>query len=98
MNAKSVSNVVHCFSSVVCLVMCITSILAEAASYQKINGDIVDPIEYWNPVHPGFHPYTGQNLEPCANLRFADLSGAHLGVAINPAWKLDGRPVGLKQN
>jgi len=44
MNAMQVSNVVRCLSSVVFLVMCITSALTEAASYQKTDGTIVDPI------------------------------------------------------
>jgi len=44
MNAMQVSNVVRCLSSVVFLVMCITSMLAEAASYLKTNGNIVDPL------------------------------------------------------
>ena len=44
MNAMQVSNVVRCLSTVVFLVTCITSTLTEAASYQKTDGTIVDPI------------------------------------------------------
>ncbi len=44
MNAMQVSNVGRCLSSVVFLVTCITSTLMEAASYQKTDGTIVDPI------------------------------------------------------
>jgi len=46
MNAKLVSNVVRCLSSVVFLVTCITSTLTATASHQKTDGTIVDAIEY----------------------------------------------------
>ena len=77
MNAMQVSNVVRCLSSVVFLLTCITSALTEAASYQKTDGTIVDPIQnsYPNLHH---HRYTGRNLEPSANLRYADLYYADL--------------------
>ena len=72
MNAMQVSNVVRCLSSVVFLVMCITSMLAEAASYQKTDGTIVDPILFnsnpWGPSPGEPHSYSGVNLEPDAYL------------------------------
>jgi uncharacterized protein YjbI with pentapeptide repeats len=48
---------------------------ALAASYQQRNGTIVDPIQCLSGC-VGDHPYSGNNLEP-----FADLSGANLAVA-----------------
>jgi ABC-type Fe3+-siderophore transport system permease subunit len=53
---------------------------AFAASYQQIDGTIVDPIQN---VFGGNHPYSGNNLEPFAdltnaNLIFADLTNADL--------------------
>ena len=47
----------------------------DAASYQKINGTIVDPIQS---VWGGALPYSGNNVEPYADLYYADLSGADL--------------------
>ncbi len=48
---------------------------AFAASYQQNNGTIVDPIQFNT---GGNHPYSGNNLEPFANLAGADLNGADL--------------------
>ena len=78
MNGKLVSKVVSCLSLVVFLVTCITSALTEAASYQKTDGTIVDPI--WGRTNGdlNIHPYTGPNLEPNANLTGADLTEANL--------------------
>ena len=89
MNAMQVSNVLRCLSSVVFLVMCITSMLAEAASYQKTDGTIVDPIQqqcnllehFCNPIHP----YTGPDLH-----RGAYLFNAGLQNAILPRADLSG--------
>ena len=50
----------------------------DAASYQKINGTIVDPIQS---VWGGALPYSGNNVEPYADLYYADLSGADLSWA-----------------
>ena len=55
-----------------------------AASYQKRDGTIVDPIQS---VNGGDLPYTGNNLEPSANLSnaslpFADLTGANMSDTI----------------
>ena len=56
--------------------LAVTSV--DAASYQKNDGTIVDPIRdrFNNP-----HPYSGVNLEPHAYLPGADLSGAKLTSA-----------------
>ncbi len=51
---------------------------AHAASYQKTRDRIVDPIQNYT---GGDHPYTGNNLEPNANLSGADLTGAKLTSA-----------------
>ena len=48
---------------------------AFAASYQQIDGTIVDPIQRRT---GGSHPYSGPNLEPFANLSGADLVNAEL--------------------
>ena len=50
---------------------------ADAASYQKTDGTIVNPIQNRIPFG-GDHPYVGNNLEPGANLVGADLTQAGL--------------------
>jgi len=52
----------------------------DAASYQKTHGTIVDPI-LLNTPESGPHPYSGANLEPEANLTYADLTDADLWLA-----------------
>ena len=47
----------------------------DAASYQKIDGTIVDPIQYRG---GGDHPYSGSDLMPDADLTTAPLTGADL--------------------
>ena len=79
MNAKLVSNVVRCLCSVVFLVTCSTSARTEAASYQKTDGTIVAPIlETSGRLH---EEYSGNNLEPYADLTNASLSRAVLADA-----------------
>ena len=56
--------------------LAVTSV--EAAWYQKNDGTIVDPIQS---VLGGNLAYTGNNLEPNANLDSADLTGANLDRA-----------------
>ena len=51
---------------------------AFAASYQQIGGTIIDPIQS---VFGGNLSYSGNNLEPFANLTLADLSFADLSLA-----------------
>ena len=52
----------------------------DAASYQKIDGTIVNPIQNRAPFG-GDHPYIGNNLEPAADLIGVDLNLAHLNEA-----------------
>jgi hypothetical protein len=52
--------------------------VAGAASYQQIDGTIVDPIQCYDGCGSGAFPYSGNNLEPLASLEFADLLGADL--------------------
>ena len=68
------------FALLVVAVTLLTSSVAQAASYETIFGTIVDPI-----LTPSgsTHSYSGNNLEPSADLRSAnltdaDLAGAHL--------------------
>ena len=49
-----------------------------AASYQMIDGTIVDPIQRTGDAGAGVHPYSGTNLAPGANLTGANLTGADL--------------------
>ncbi len=62
----------------------------DAASYQKIDGRIVDPIQS---VAGGNLPYTGNNLESYADLRDASLSHAYLPFAILWSANLSGADV-----
>jgi len=75
MNTKRFLNAVRCLSLVMFLVMCITSARTEAASYQKRDGTIVDPILDTN---GDVHTYSGPNLWRGANLVDANLEGADL--------------------
>ena len=94
MNAKLVSNVMCCLFLVMFLVMWITSSVALAASYQMTDGTIVDPIlETSGRLH---EEYSGNNLEPGADLTDANLSGVCSGGIIGSTsdlptnWQLTG--------
>ncbi len=66
---------------------------AWGASYQKIDGTIVDPILCLDNSCGGsgtVHPYNGPNLEPFANLPGVYLSGADLSRANLPGVYLSG--------
>ena len=77
---KLFSGVVRfCVPSVLIL---FTASYTHAASYQKVDGTIVDPILDKYDGNP--HPYGGRDLEPYANLYHADLSGAYLSNATLP--------------
>jgi len=65
--------------------LAVTSV--DAASYQKTNGTIVDPIQFW---YGGNHSYSGNNLEPHANLSGANLNNAALYQADLSNASLDG--------
>jgi hypothetical protein len=71
---------------------------AWAASYQKIDGTIVDPIPCWDDTAAfhgwwgtcdGSHPYSGSDLVPGANLMGARLVGANLSRADLRSANLD---------
>ena len=60
------------------IILLISATCADAASYQKTDGTIVDPIQ----MEPeGDHPYSGNNLQPDADLIDADLQYAVLSGA-----------------
>ena len=63
------------FALLVVAVMLLSGSVAQAASYQKTDGTIVDPI-----LDTSFstHPYMGPNLEPGALLSSANLTDANL--------------------
>ena len=66
MSAKPVSNVVRCLRLVMFIVMCITNARTEAASYEKTDGNIVDPIRL---IRGGFvHSCSGANLKRYAEI------------------------------
>ena len=70
------------------IILLFSATAVDAASYQKTDGTIVDPIQS---VEGGDLPYSGNNLEPDTDLiwedlsnavlNHADLSGASMGVA-----------------
>ena len=60
------------------IILLFAATFVDAASYQKIDGTIVDPIQS---VEGGDLPYSGNNLEPGADLLGADLTGAVLWQA-----------------
>ena len=63
------------FALLVIFVTLLSGSVAQAASYQMTNGTIVDPIlDVWEDSHS----YSGNNLEPYANLYGANLYGANL--------------------
>ena len=78
MVSQLISNAVRSFSLVMVLAALLTGSVAEAASYQKTNGTIVDPIVDRSGIA---HSYSGPNLEPNADLKGANLSYADLAVA-----------------
>ena len=63
----------HRITLIIILLLSVTA--ADAASYQKTDGTIVDPIQS---VSGGDLPYSGNNLQPGADLVGAELSGADL--------------------
>ena len=61
--------------SIILLLSATAATTVDAASYQKIDGTIVDPIQS---LSGGDHAYSGSNLQPMAMLMPADLSHADL--------------------
>jgi hypothetical protein len=60
------------------LLLALAPASAFAASYMDLDGFLIDPIR---DTSGGIHPYNGPNLEPSANLSFADLPEARLPLA-----------------
>ena len=85
MGSQLISNAVRSFFLAMVLTALLTGSVAEAASYQKTDGTIVDPmLDRWDNTHSHSRP----NLEPGANLTGANLTGANLDNAnlanVNP--------------
>ena len=75
MGSHLMSNVVRSFFSAMVLTGLLTGSVAEAASYQKTDGTIIDPILDRSVIT---HSHSGPNLEPGADLTSADLTNANL--------------------
>jgi len=79
MGSQLISNVVRSLFLAMVLTGLLTGSVAEAASYKKTDGTIVDPILAWQSGAPApTHPYSGPDLEPGAHLAGADLFNANL--------------------
>ena len=81
------------FALLIVAVTLLSGSVAQAASYKKTDGAIVDPIMNWHIASP--HSYSGNNLEPYANLSSANLTEAYLDDAtFSPGTTLyDGQTV-----
>ena len=66
------------FALLVIFVTLLTSSIVQAASYKKTDGTIVDPLLH---IYGSTHDYSGNILEPGANLTSANLSSADLTSA-----------------
>ena len=78
----------HRSGLLVVAVTLLTSSISQVASYQQTDGTIVDPIL---DIYGSTHAYSGNNLEPGANLLNAtlyraDLMGANLSGS-NISWR-----------
>ena len=78
MGSQLISNVVRSLFLAMVLTGLLTGSVAEAASYQKTDGTIIDPILDRRDIT---HYYSGPNLRPNANLTNADLRYADLRYA-----------------
>ena len=80
------------FALLVVAATLLTSSIAQAASYKKTDGTVVDPIM---DTGGSPHSYSGNNLEPYANLSSANLTEAYLDDAtFSPGTTLyDGQTV-----
>ena len=67
MGSQLISNVVRSFFLAMVLTALLTGSVAEAASYQKTNGTIVDPILDRSGIA---HYYGGPNLRTCFEIEF----------------------------
>ena len=69
------------------VLLVLTASDAQAASYLRIDGVTIDPIQN---VSGGDNPYSGTNLGPSTTLAHVDLSGANLiGAVLNDAILTD---------
>jgi len=75
MGSQLISNVVRSLFSAMVLTALLTGSVAEAASYKRKDGTIVNPIM---DIYGRRLSYWGQNLERSADLRYATLSDANL--------------------
>ena len=60
------------------IILLLAANFVDAASYQKTDGTIVDPIQF---IYGGDHYYSGNDLKPGANLTDAELGNANLDFA-----------------
>ena len=72
------------FALLIVAVTLLSGSVAQAASYKKTDGTIVDPILL---IHGSTLPYSGDNLEPYAILSSANLKNAYLVGA--DLWRVD---------
>lgn len=77
-------------SLVIASVLAVSSSSALAASYLKTDSTIVDPTLFTPAAGGGAHTYSGIDLEPLANLMFAELGAANLAAANLTAANLVG--------
>ena len=75
MGSQLIFNAVRSFFLAMVLTGLLTGSVAEAASYQKTDGTIIDPILDRSGIT---HSRSGPNLEPGADLTSADLTYATL--------------------
>ncbi len=75
MGSQLISNVVRSFFLAMVLTALLTGSVAEAASYERWDGTIVDPILDRSGIT---HSHSGANLEPDAYLSEAILTNANL--------------------
>ena len=81
------NTLMHKLALILISAISLASSSAFAASYQQTGGTIIDPIES---RFGGNHSYSGNNLEPDADLTSADLNGAILNGAILNGANLTG--------
>ena len=92
MGSQPISNAVRSFFLAIVLAGLLTGSAAQAASYEKTDGTIVDPIQYNCPSWGGsdVHSYSGPNLEPGADMDSANLIRADLYLASLNSTNLTG--------
>ena len=78
MDSQLISNTGHSFFLTVVLAALLTDSIVKGASYERLDGTIVDPIVDRSGIA---HSHSGPNLEPGADLPSADLYNADLSNA-----------------